>query len=158
MNEIKDTYDVIVIGAGVGGLSAAACLSKRGYRVLLVDKNARPGGLCTTREVDGFRFDVAIHQMTGMRHPGQCGGINVACDLGRASGPFSEELVLARRPDVVLLLRGELPESFRRRWANVPAVQDDRCVLFTDDDLLQAGPYVPEALRELAEAIHGANR
>lgn len=37
-------FDVIVVGAGYGGVSSAAVLASRGLRVLVVDKNAKPGG------------------------------------------------------------------------------------------------------------------
>jgi prolycopene isomerase len=37
-------YDAIIVGAGYGGVTCAASLASRGARVLLVDKNARPGG------------------------------------------------------------------------------------------------------------------
>ena len=43
----------------------------------------------------------------------ECGGVNVACDLGRASGPFAEELVLARRPDWILLRAVRSPRASR---------------------------------------------
>lgn len=51
-------YDVIVIGGGLGGLSAGALLSKQGRRVLLLEQSDRIGGCCSTFERDGFRFDV----------------------------------------------------------------------------------------------------
>ncbi len=50
-------YDVVVIGAGAGGLHAAARLSHAGKRVLLVDANDRLGGRATTREIDGFKVN-----------------------------------------------------------------------------------------------------
>ena len=50
--------DVVVIGAGLGGLTAAALAAQSGRKTLLVEQSTRVGGLCSTREVDGFRFDV----------------------------------------------------------------------------------------------------
>ncbi len=49
---------VVVIGAGVGGLSAAAHLARRGLRVTVVEKNHQAGGRCSRFERDGHRFDV----------------------------------------------------------------------------------------------------
>ena len=40
-------WDAIVVGAGVGGLSAAASLEKAGLRVLVLEKNPHPGGTAT---------------------------------------------------------------------------------------------------------------
>jgi phytoene desaturase len=51
-------YDVIVIGAGLGGLSAGALLAKQGRKVLVLEQSGRIGGCCSTFEKDGFCFDV----------------------------------------------------------------------------------------------------
>ncbi|HEX7975296.1 MAG TPA: phytoene desaturase family protein, partial [Anaerolineales bacterium] len=48
---------VIVIGAGIGGLAAAARLARQGYQVTLLEKNAAPGGRAAKLEQGGFRFD-----------------------------------------------------------------------------------------------------
>ncbi len=82
-----------------------------------------------------------------------CGGINVACDLGRASGPFASELVPERRPDLILLSGGAFPEILRQRWATVPAVEADRIGSVEGDAFVRAGPDTPEALRRLARVL-----
>ncbi|PKN33185.1 MAG: hypothetical protein CVU61_14860 [Deltaproteobacteria bacterium HGW-Deltaproteobacteria-19] len=51
-------YDVIVIGAGCGGLSAGALLARQGRRVLVVEQSGIIGGCCSTFEKEGFRFDL----------------------------------------------------------------------------------------------------
>ncbi|MDY6917732.1 MAG: NAD(P)/FAD-dependent oxidoreductase [Chloroflexota bacterium] len=51
-------YDVVVIGAGCGGLTAAALLAKQGRRVLLLEQSELVGGCCSTYERDGYRFDL----------------------------------------------------------------------------------------------------
>ncbi len=48
---------VIVIGAGIGGLAAAARLARAGHRVTLLEKNGYPGGRAGTLDLDGYRFD-----------------------------------------------------------------------------------------------------
>ncbi len=48
---------VVVIGAGVGGITAAAMLAQRDYRVTVVEKNDAPGGRCGRAEAGGHRFD-----------------------------------------------------------------------------------------------------
>jgi phytoene dehydrogenase-like protein len=50
----KLRFDALVIGAGAGGVSAAARLTQAGYRTLLVESLGRLGGRASTRDVDGF--------------------------------------------------------------------------------------------------------
>lgn len=49
--------DVVVVGAGVGGLVAAALLTNVGRRVLVVERDTKVGGRASTEEVDGFRVN-----------------------------------------------------------------------------------------------------
>jgi len=51
-------YDVIVIGSGIGGLTCADLLSKRGKRVLLLEQSERLGGCCASYDLNGHKFDV----------------------------------------------------------------------------------------------------
>jgi phytoene desaturase len=50
-------YDALICGAGAGGLSAAVSLANKGARVLVLEKSSRFGGLCSTIERSGYRFD-----------------------------------------------------------------------------------------------------
>ena len=52
---------VIVVGAGLGGLSAAAELARGGLRVLVLEASPHVGGRCTTRVVEGARFAVGAN-------------------------------------------------------------------------------------------------
>ncbi len=58
---LKPEYDVVVIGAGVGGLTAAALLSKAGYSVCVLEKEPHAGGYLAGFRRKNFRFDTAIH-------------------------------------------------------------------------------------------------
>ena len=49
---------VLIIGAGISGLSAASVLAKQGYAVTVVDKHSTPGGRCRKFEDQGFVFDM----------------------------------------------------------------------------------------------------
>jgi phytoene desaturase len=51
------TKSVIVIGAGIGGITAAIHLAKHGLHVTVLEKNARPGGRCNRFSRDGHHFD-----------------------------------------------------------------------------------------------------
>ncbi|MBS1231661.1 MAG: hypothetical protein H6R35_499, partial [Bacteroidetes bacterium] len=40
-------YDIIIIGAGLGGLTAGAKLAREGKKVLLIEQHTKPGGCAT---------------------------------------------------------------------------------------------------------------
>ncbi|MFN8538971.1 MAG: FAD-dependent oxidoreductase [Thermomicrobiales bacterium] len=64
-----DQYDVIVVGAGFGGLSAAAFLAKSGRHVLLLERQDGPGGVGHAFTRGPYTFDPAIH-ITSQARPG----------------------------------------------------------------------------------------
>jgi phytoene dehydrogenase-like protein len=53
----KENKKILIVGAGMAGLTAAAYLTRQNYSVLLLEKNDRIGGLLNTFEQDGFFFD-----------------------------------------------------------------------------------------------------
>jgi C-3',4' desaturase CrtD len=61
---------VIVIGAGIGGLTAGALLAKRGYEVTIFDQAIVPGGCASTFKRQGFTFDVGATQVAGLEPGG----------------------------------------------------------------------------------------
>ena len=65
--EIQTQCDVVVIGAGISGLTAAALLSKSGLHVVVVEAASSVGGCIAGYERKGFIFDTAIHWLN------QCG-------------------------------------------------------------------------------------
>ena len=58
-------YDIIVIGGGLGGLTAGAKLAKEGKSVLLIEQHSKPGGCATTFRRHGFTLEVGLHEMDG---------------------------------------------------------------------------------------------
>jgi all-trans-retinol 13,14-reductase len=57
----ESEFDVIVIGSGMGGMTAAAALSRMNHKVLLLEQAQMIGGLTHTFSRDGFTWDVGLH-------------------------------------------------------------------------------------------------
>jgi carotene isomerase len=62
---IRDRYDVVVVGSGIGGLTAAAMLANRGIRVLVIEQHYIPGGCCTCLRRNDITFDVGAAVFIG---------------------------------------------------------------------------------------------
>jgi len=67
---LKDRYEVIVIGAGLGGLTTASLLAKRGVSVLLIDQQDKPGGSCNSFKRKGVVYDTGTAMLYGFGEKG----------------------------------------------------------------------------------------
>ncbi len=61
---------VIVVGAGIGGLTAGALLARRGYNVTVYEQAYVPGGCASTFKRRAFTFDVGATQVAGLEPGG----------------------------------------------------------------------------------------
>jgi phytoene dehydrogenase-like protein len=68
--ELKQEYDCVVIGAGNGGLGAAAQLATRGAKVLLLEQHHSPGGFATSFVRGRFEFEASLHAFADIGPPG----------------------------------------------------------------------------------------
>jgi len=93
--ESQAKYDVVVIGAGNGGIAAACKMQKEGKKTLLIEKHNLPGGCATSFKRGRFEFDASLHEL---------------CDFGTAEDPgdtrkllvdqFGLDIEWCRVPDV----------------------------------------------------------
>lgn len=64
MAKIDNKYDAIIIGAGIGGLVSGCYLAKKGLKTLIIEKNNKVGGYCTSFKRGDYTFDVGIRSLS----------------------------------------------------------------------------------------------
>ena len=61
LDTVNTSYDAIVIGSGLGGMTTANRLACSGHKVLLLEYHHRFGGLATWFKRKGHIFDISLH-------------------------------------------------------------------------------------------------
>jgi phytoene dehydrogenase-like protein len=70
-----EIYDALVVGAGLGGLSAALKLANDGAKVLLLERHNLPGGFATSFVRGRFEFEVSLHELSDIGSPEKKGAV-----------------------------------------------------------------------------------
>ncbi len=100
----SEKRDVIIVGAGIGGLVCGSLLAKRGYNVLILEQHQIVGGYCTSFRQGGFTFDGGVESISGLGPHGPLRWLLMEL------GYDPEELFV--RTDEVFIIGGE--------WIDVP--------------------------------------
>jgi phytoene desaturase len=152
MTNIKEKYDVIVIGAGVGGLTCGALLAKEGLSVLVAEQYSKPGGYCTSFQRKGFTFDAGFDFFVGAERGGMF--YNILEKLGLKDDIEFIELappsrIIGSDYDVPLVppeaLAGELKRMFPGEGTGIDAFVKD-CKAVLSETMALMVPATPDLL------------
>jgi len=58
---------IVIVGAGMAGLSAGCYARMNGYKATILEMHSIPGGLCTAWTRKGYTFDISMHMLTGSK-------------------------------------------------------------------------------------------
>ena len=106
--------DVVVIGSGIGGLTAAALLAKSGRRVLVLEQHDRAGGYAHSFKRKKYTFDAGVHLTSGCGLQGFKGGQLIAKVL-QAINQYEQVEFIEVNPFAFVTVADiavELPSSF----------------------------------------------
>ena len=137
---VHGPVDVVVIGAGIGGLFAAAKLAREGKRVLVAEQHFVVGGYATTFRRGAYTFEAGLHAIDGMFDPE-----NPNLDMFREFGLF-ESLDFIRLPELYAVRRGDFRFMF-------PDTYDK-----AEDALVKKFPADEKAIRKLIGLIKKLRR
>jgi phytoene dehydrogenase-like protein len=125
---------IVIIGAGIGGLSAGCYARMNGYQVTILEMHTTPGGVCTSWHRNGYTFDGCIHNLAGTSPDSIFQGMwrELGVLPGRGTHAY-HELVSVERPDgEPLIIHTDLDRLERHLKALAP---EDAAVI---DELIAA--------------------
>ena len=130
---MAESVDVIVIGAGIGGLTTAALLQERGFSTVVFEKNRFPGGSCSAFRKGGYTFDAGASVFYGFSDDDSKGTLNLHSRIFRKLG-----IEVRTIPDPVQI-HYHMPNGF-----DVPVHYDQRRFL---ECLYRRFPHEKEGIR-----------
>ena len=112
---LKDSYDVIIIGAGISGLTSSALLSKAGLSCCVIEMDKKVGGYLAGFDRKEFRFDSAIHWLNNC---GDNGWVNKIFNIIGEDFPKAKEQKNIRRfiSDDINYLVTNKPDILKEQW------------------------------------------
>lgn len=112
---LKESYDVIIIGGGISGLTSSALLSKAGLSCCLIEMDARPGGYLAGFDRGLFRFDSSIHWLNNCAADGWVGRIFdiIGDDYPKAKIQKSIRRFISKDFDYLVTNN---PEQLKNQW------------------------------------------
>lgn len=129
-------YDAIIIGAGLGGLTAGAKLAKNGKKVLLLEQHYAAGGCATTFKRKDFTVEVGLHELDGFNEQG-------------FKSKIFKELGVFDRVDFV-----RVPEFYKSVWRGQSFVVADGLKQLKED-LIKEFPHEEQGILQYFNFVTG---
>ena len=130
MKGFDEEYDVVVIGAGIGGLVCGAYLAKNGKSVKILEQHYVPGGCCSSFSRKGFLFDAGVVHVAGGKESGAFQRVLSALDMEEEI-EFKEQHLRFVFPDVHLDSTRDLEELPRKCQEMFPEEREGIAGLFS---------------------------
>lgn len=115
-----DKYDAIIIGAGIAGLTCGCYLAKQGLKVLILEKQDKPGGYCSSFQKGPYLFDAGVHYLGGIK-TGLLGKIFDELEVNRrlhiTQFDPADKIVL---PDNIVYIRANPQDTIREFMKSFP--------------------------------------
>ncbi|MDF1576866.1 MAG: NAD(P)/FAD-dependent oxidoreductase [Desulfurivibrionaceae bacterium] len=119
--------DTIVIGSGISGLTVAGLLAKNGRRVVIVERNRKPGGALRRFTRDGIPFDIGFHYTGGL------GRGQILDVLWRYLGVRPEITPVPMHPDGYDYFRFRASGTEVRAYYSYERAGEQMCAVFPDE-------------------------
>jgi len=134
---------VVVIGAGIGGLSAAAVLARRGFDVTVLEAHVYPGGCAGTFYHQGYRFDAGATLAGGFYPGGPMDMLAQATGIAQWPGRPASPAMLVHLPNGTPVARW----GDDRRWDEYQSAFGEESLAFWDWQERTAGALWSLALQ-----------
>lgn len=103
----NSTYDVVVIGAGNGGLAAAATALQKGLKTLLIERHNLPGGFASSFVRGRFEFEPSLHELCDVGKEDGIGGLGGVGNLFKSLGLDIELVTVPDAYRMIITNKGE---------------------------------------------------
>lgn len=123
MEKNSNPKKIIIIGAGISGLSSGIYGQKNGYITEIYEKNPVPGGLCTAWKRKGYLVDGCIHWMTGTKE-----GSSI-CNMWHDCGAFDKEDIIYSEDFGVIECEG----TNITLWCDLKKLEDELISISPED-------------------------
>ena len=134
----SNEFDVIIIGAGIGGLVCGCYLAKAGLKVLIVEKNKFVGGYVTSFTIRGFTFNTCVRGFVGCRE----------------NGIFDQILVDLSLKEKIKILRAEVYDIIEF-FGNSIAIHNNPEI--TISEIIKAFPQESSAIKKFFSLVTKIN-